>query len=307
MKAVFVVKKSPSDSFDINRELAVLPGGERFTEVAVESTRYSGHAIDIARQHCASADLIVAVGGDGTLNEVVNGCMAAMAEEATLKLPVFGIIASGTANDFIKSTSLRGTLEEVIALAASKSYRPVDLGRVDYRDLNGHEASRYFINVADVGIGASVARRINASGRRFGANVAYLLAIVTAFIDYQKPSIRVRSDAGLDWQGRALACIIGNGRCFGSGLYAVPDAVIDDGHLHSAIIGDVSVLDFVRKFPRLKWGWPIKHPEVIYHSSCSVTIFAADGLCAMEVDGEYLDCRDVTVSVVPAVLSLLLP
>jgi YegS/Rv2252/BmrU family lipid kinase len=307
MKAVFVVKTAPSGSFDIGRDLAVLPGGDSFTEVAVEFTRYSGHAIDIAREHCASADLVVAVGGDGTLNEVVNGCMAAMAEDATLKLPVFGIIASGTANDFIKSTSLRGSLEEVVALAASKSYRPVDLGRVDYRDLSGHEVCRYFINVADVGIGASVARRVNASGRRFGANAAYLLAIVMAFIDYRKPSVRVRSDAGLDWQGRVLACIIGNGRCFGSGLYAVPDAVIDDNRLHSAIIGDVSVLDFVRKLPRLKSGRPIKHPEVIYHSSRSVTISAQDGLCAMEVDGEYLDCRDVTVSVVPAALSLLLP
>ena len=307
MKAVFIVKTPTAGSFDFSRNLAATPGKDSFTEVSVEFTRYSGHAIELARQHCASADLVVAVGGDGTLNEVVNGCMSAVVEDLTLKLPVFGIVASGTANDFIKSTPLRGTLEEVVALAASRSYRPVDVGRVDYRDRDGHEASRYFINVADMGIGASVARRVNASGRRFGANAAYLHAIIAAFIDYRKPSIRVRSDAGLDWQGRALACVIGNGRCFGSGLYAVPEAVIDDGCLHSAIIGDVSLLDFVRKLPLLKRCLPIRHPEVVYHCSRSVTIFASDGLCAMEVDGEYLDCGDVSVSVVPAALSLLLP
>lgn len=307
MKTVFIVKTPPTGPFDFGRDLAALPGGDCFTEVSVEFTSYCGHAIDIARQHCRSADLVVAVGGDGTLNEVVNGCMLAVAEDSTIELPVFGIVASGTANDFIKSTSLRGTVEEVIALAARGSYRPVDVGRVDYSDREDHQASRYFINVADMGIGASVVRRVNASDRRFGATVAYLWSIITAFIDYRKPSIRVRSDAGLDWEGRALACIIGNGRCFGSGLYAVPDAVIDDGRLHSAIIGDVSLLDFVRKLPRLKWGRPIKHPEVIYHTCGSLTISTLDGPCAMDVDGEYLDCRDVSVSVVPAALLLLLP
>lgn len=307
MKTVFIVKTPPTGPYDFGRDLAALPGGDCFTEVAVEFTSYCGHAIDLARQHCGSADLVVAVGGDGTLNEVVNGCMSAVAEDSTIELPVFGIVASGTANDFIKSTSLRGTLAEVISLAASGSYRPVDLGRVDYSDREDHQASRYFINVADMGIGASVVRRVNASSRHVGATAHYLWSIITAFIDYRKPSIRVRSDAGLDWQGRALACIIGNGRCFGSGLYAVPDAVIDDGRLHSAIIGDVSLLDFVRKLPRLKWGRPITHPEVIYHTCGSVTISALDGQCAMDVDGEYLDCREVSISVVPAALLLLLP
>jgi diacylglycerol kinase family enzyme len=274
VKTVFIVKTPPTGPYDFGQDLAALPAADCFTEVSVEFTSYSGHAIDIARQCCGSADLVV---------------------------------ASGTANDFIKSTSLRGTLAEVISLAASGSYRPVDLGRVDYSDREDHQASRYFINVADMGIGASVVRRVNASSRHVGATAHYLWSIITAFIDYRKPSIRVRSDAGLDWQGRALACIIGNGRCFGSGLYAVPDAVIDDGRLHSAIIGDVSLLDFVRKLPRLKWGRPITHPEVIYHTCGSVTISALDGQCAMDVDGEYLDCREVSISVVPAALLLLLP
>lgn len=307
MNILFIVKSASRCASDIGDELAALPPASGLSNASVEFTEYAGHAADIARLQCSSVGLIVAVGGDGTLNEVVNGCMAAVAADADTQLPLLGVIASGTANDFIRSTALKGTLEELALLMAGKSAKSIDLGRVSFRDSHGAEVNRYFVNVADMGIGASVVRRVNAGGRRFGANVAYLWAIVTAFMQYQKPLLQVRSSAGLDWQGRALACIVGNGRAFGSGLYAVPQAVIDDGQLHSVIIGDVSLLDFARKLPRLKRGQAIEHPEVVYHAAESLTLSVIEGQCAMEVDGEYLDCSEVTVTILPAAIRLLLP
>ena len=307
MRVLFVVKSSTKGASDIRGKLMALPAIDGFTSVAIEFTEYAGHAADIARQHCSSVEVIVAVGGDGTLNEVVNGCMAAAGDDVSARLPVLGVVASGTANDFIRSTPLSGTVEEVIGLAARKSCKSIDLGRVDYRDIQGVELTRYFINVADMGIGASVARRVNAGKRRFGANLAYLRAILSAFMQYRKPMLRVRSNTGLDWQGMALACVIGNGRAFGSGLYAVPQAVLDDGQLHCVIVGDVSLLDFARQLPRLRRGQTIEHAEVIYHTANSLNLSVLKGQCAMEVDGEYLDCSDVKVTVMPAAVTVLLP
>ncbi|MEP1470234.1 MAG: diacylglycerol kinase family protein [Halieaceae bacterium] len=307
MKTLFVVNSATGGASNIRDRLAALPPDSGLSSVSIEFTEYAGHATDIARLQCSSVELIVAVGGDGTLNEVVNGCMAAAADNVDMALPVLGVVASGTANDFVRSTGLKGTLEELVQLAGSASIKPIDLGCVNFLDERGGQSKRYFINVADMGIGASVVRRVNAGGRRFGANMAYLWAILMAFVQYRKPLLQVRSNMGLDWQGRALACIVGNGRAFGSGLYAVPQAVIDDGQLHSVIIGDVSLLDFARKLPRLKRGQPIEHPEVVYHAAKSLTLSVLDGRCAMEVDGEYLDCSDVTVTVLPAAIKLLLP
>ena len=307
MKALFIVKSTARGAADIRSKLAVLPSDKGFTSLAIELTEYAGHAADIARQHCSSMDVIIAVGGDGTLNEVVNGCMAATADDPGSQLPLLGVVASGTANDFVKSTTLKGTLEEVVQLALSKSCKSIDLGCVTYRDAQGLEANRYFLNVADMGIGAEVVRRVNAGEGRFGANMVYLKAIVATFFQYRKPMLQVRSDAGFSWQGRALACIVGNGRSFGSGLHAVPQAVIDDGRLHAVVIGDVSLLDFARKLPQLKRGRVIEHPEVIYHAANSLTLSVLEGCCAMEVDGEYLDCSDVAVTVLPGAVKLLLP
>ncbi len=302
-----MVKRKGRGARRIREDLALLSAQSVFSDINIVVTEYAGHAVDVARESSPGSDLLVAVGGDGTLNEVLNGCMAAVNDGASPGMPLLGFVAGGTANDFLRSTPSEGTLSELLKLAARRSTRSVDLGRVDYVTRQGEPRSRYFINVADLGIGASVARRVNTGGRRFGANIAYFRAILAAFLSFQKPFIRLRSDAGLQWEGRALACVIGNGRCFGSGLCAVPEAVIDDGSLDLAIIGDVSLVDFLRKLPRLKRGQPIHHPEVVYHRARNLVITASGQRSAMELDGEYLDCGDVTVSVVPGAVTLLMP
>ena len=302
---MFIVKHTARGAGSLDDALAALSAHTVFSEISIKRTQYAGHAIDIARENASSVDLMVAVGGDGTLNEVVNGCMAASGEAQDL--PYLGIVAGGTANDFLKSTPLSGTLAEVVKLAAEGSTRPVDLGLVEYTEGAAEAASRYFINVADLGIGANVARRVNESERRFGASIAYSSAIVGAFLSYRKPDLQLNADDGWTWQGKSLACVIGNGRCFGAGLCAVPQARIDDGRLSAAIIGDVSLLDFLLKLPKLKRCQPISHPEVEYHQARSLRISSGGQACAMELDGEYLECGDVSVSVIPAALTILMP
>jgi diacylglycerol kinase (ATP) len=161
--------------------------------------------------------------------------------------------------------------------------------------------------VADIGIGAAVVQELEHSSRRFGANLSYLRAIFSAFLKYRKPLLSVESDEGLDWLRPSLAVIAGNGRCFGSGLFATPQAALDDGLLDITLIGDVSVVDFIRKLPALKGAELISHPQVFYHRARHATISSGDTAGAVEADGEYLGRTPATLEILPAAMHFLLP
>lgn len=307
MNIVIIAKGNTRRRRELNLAVARLRAATLFDGVEVHETTYPGHAIELARGASATADLIISAGGDGTLNEIVNGCQHARQEDPAIRLPTIGVLALGSANDFLKTARLHGTADEVVALAAAGVRRPVDIGRVHYTALDGRRASRYFINVADIGIGAAVVRELEHSGRRLGANLSYLRAIFAAFLRFRKPLLSIESGEGLDWQGRSLAVVAGNGRCFGSGLFATPQAAIDDGRLDITLIGDVSVIDFIRKLPALKRGEVISHPQVSYHTARHATISAEDMACAVEADGEYLGLTPATLEVLPAAMHFMLP
>ena len=307
MKIAIIAKGNTRRRSELSLALERLRGAALFAGVEVLETQHPGHAIDLARRASTRADVIISAGGDGTLNELVNGCQQARQADPAIRLPTVGVLALGSANDFLKTTRLRGTADEVLALAEAGARRPIDLGRVHYTAVDGRRASRYFVNVADIGIGAAVVQELERSSGRFGANLSYLRAILAAFLRYRKPLLSVESDEGLDWQGRSLAVIAGNGRCFGSGLFATPEAAIDDGRFDITLIGDVSVIDFIRKLPALKRAEVIAHPQVSYHKARQATISSTDIACAVEVDGEYLGLTPATIELLPAAMHFLLP
>jgi len=307
VKIVIIAKGNTHRRRELDLAVARLRGAAFFDSVTILETAYRGHAIDLASRSSTTADVIISAGGDGTLNEIVNGCQQARQTEPAARLPAIGVLALGSANDFLKTARLQGTAEEVLALAQAGARRPIDIGRVHYSSVDGGRASRYFVNVADIGIGAAVVQELERSSRRLGANLSYLRAIYAAFLGYRKPLLSVESDEGLDWRGRSLAVIAGNGCCFGSGLFATPQADLRDGRLNITLIGDVSVIDFIRKLPALKRAEVIAHPEVSYHTARRAAISSKDIACAVEADGEYLGLTPANIEVVPAAMQFLLP
>lgn len=307
MNIVIIAKGNTRRRRELDRAVARLRGSVLFDRCTVHETAHRGQATDLARKASAAADLIVSAGGDGTLNEIVNGCQQAGEADLAVRLPTIGVLALGSANDFLKTARLQGTADEVLALAAAGMHRPIDIGRVHYTEVDGRRASRYFVNVADIGIGAAVVQELERSSRRFGANLSYLRAIFAAFLKYRNPLLSVESDEGLDWRGPALAVVAGNGRCFGSGLFATPQADLEDGRLDITLIGDVSVVDFIRKLPALKRAELISHPQVFYHRARRATISSGDLASAVEADGEYLGMTPATLEILPAAMHFLLP
>ncbi len=261
-----------------------------------------GQAMALAEHACEDCDYLVAVGGDGTVNEVLNGAMAAGGSPPTL-----GILAYGTANDLVRTLGLRGNVAQLTTLLASDKRQRVDIGRVQYQDANGKARQRWFLNATDVGIGAEVVRHLGARGQFVGSNLHYLRSIVGSLRSYRHRQLHVRTERGVDWRGPALALVAGNGRYFGAGLCVAPGARMDDGELFVTLVGNASTWDFMRNLGRLKRGNLLEHPEVSYHQACHISVGHEGDPARVEADGELLGFTPVEIDIQPGAVEFLMP
>lgn len=281
------------------RELQdALPGFE-FTLL---ESRAPGQSTALAESACEDNDYLVAVGGDGTIHEVLNGAMAAPG-----KTPPLGVLAYGTANDLVRTLGLRGNVAELTGLLAQDQRQRVDVGNIQYRDGDGQVQQRWFLNAADVGIGAEVVRHLDNRRQYVSSNLHYLRSILRSLRSYKHRVLHVRSDRGLDWQGPSLALVAGNGRYFGAGLCVAPGARLDDGELCVTLVGNASTWDFVRNLGRLKRGQLLEHPEASYHQACHISVEHEGKAARVEADGELLGFTPVEIDVQPGALEFLMP
>lgn len=245
-----------------------------------ESYRHSEHLVQEALS--AGTDYLIALGGDGTLNEVVNGLLRV----DTDKQIVMGLLPYGTGNDFARTIGADRELHKLYNAIKANSLLLTDVGQINFTSFEGKAAQRYFINIADVGMGGMVSEMVNHSSRTWGANLIYFSSILKAFAKYKHQTIRLEA-ADLSWEGKVLSLCMANGRYFGSGLCIAPEADIADGVAELVLIGDVSIWDYLKNLINLKKGRKIKHPEVSYHKTdfCKIETQVP---CPIDMDGEFV-------------------
>lgn len=302
MKVALVLKsdiRAVSHFHHTLRELREALPGFDFT---VLESHAPGQATALAESACADCDYLIAVGGDGTVNEVLNGALTAAG-----KTPPLGVLAYGTANDLARTLGLRGNAIELVSLLAQDSRHPVDVGRITYRDTDGRERRRWFINAADVGIGAEVVSHLQRRQQYVGGNLHYLRSIIRSLRSYRHRLLHVRTDRGLDWRGPSLAVVAGNGRYFGAGLCVAPGARLDDGELFVTVVRDASTLDFLRNLGRLKRGQLLEHPKVAYYQASQLSVAHDVEAARVEVDGEMLGFTPVEIELHPGAVEFLMP
>lgn len=301
MKIVFIINNKN------NRLARVLPGLKEYGlkaalgEVAFHCTLKKRHAIELAR-HAAEdgCDCLIAVGGDGTLHEVVNGVMQSkLPVEAR---PVIGLLSYGSANDFARTAGVTHSIEALVEGIRSSSIQEIDLGKITV-----HESgeTRYFINIAGVGLGAEVAQKLEGSSSVFGPRFNYFRHIIKGFLGYSKKEVSCGSSTW-QWHGKLLQMAVANGRYFGNAICIAPDARLDDNTFHVSIFGDLSIWDYLKNLGNLKKGIKIRHPQVHYHEADEVLLESQDD-CGIEADGEYVGLAPATISILPKAISFLMP
>jgi len=301
MKIVFVVNNKN------NRLAKVLPVLEHYFRqakmgrVEFRSTSRRQHAIELAKEGTEQGcDILVAVGGDGTLHEVINGVM--QSDIPPDALPVIGFLPYGSANDFARTAGISNSIEGLHGLIQTRSIHNIDLGKITIHQTG---ESRYFINIAGVGLGAEVAQQMEGSSSFFGHGFNYYKHIIKGFLTYAKKEVHCIT-ADRQWKGKLLQMAIANGRYFGNAICIAPDAIIDDGQFQVSIFGDLSLWDYIKNLGKLKRGEKINLPQVSYQDADELRL-ESNAPCGIEADGEYVGVLPATISLIPKAIRFLMP
>jgi diacylglycerol kinase (ATP) len=265
-------------------------------------TRGPGDGIRLASEAAdASPSMIVAVGGDGTIHEVVNGMM-----HAGGALPPLGIVSSGSGEGFALSASLPRSLEDQVELLRLGVPRKVDLGLITVRGANGALRSRYVVNEAQFGIGAAVVAATCRWRKRVGGLLGYGLATLAEVFRSPDRMVQLTIDGHEGTPQSILGLSVGNGERTGGGMTLTPCARIDDGRLDLLVIHGQSVPERLRSFPRIYTG---AHARARGFSLRTFTVMEAesDENVPVAADGEMIGMLPASIRIIPGVFTMILP
>ncbi|HEX9049072.1 MAG TPA: diacylglycerol kinase family protein [Anaeromyxobacter sp.] len=222
-------------------------------------TRARGDGSRLAREAVASGGkLVVAVGGDGTASEVVDGLVLGTPHDPDA---LFGFIPRGTGGDLRRTLGLPQDLDGAARALAGRRAIVCDLGRVELVGNAGAREVRHFVNVAGFGIDGVVTDYVNRGLKLGGGKLSFMLASARALLGWSDQRVRWRADGGA-WQEQAITALtVCNGRFFGGGMLVAPDARIDDGLFDVVIWSGLGIADFVTKRSMLYDGTHVKLPN----------------------------------------------
>ena len=263
-------------------------------------TVYPGHAIDLAKQAGEQGyEMVIAMGGDGTVHEVMNGLMKVPED----KRPVLGVVPVGSGNDFGHGIGASTTPTEALKRAINGEASTVDLGLMT----TGDGRKEYFDNTLGIGFGATVTIRSHKLPLLRGF-LMYLTAVIQAIIfDHNPIKMQIETD-GEKWEQSVIYLIICNGPREGGGFLIAPDAKIDDGIFHYAMIKDVSRLMMFRIVPEVMKGTHGRFKEVKM-GTCKKFSLTSDHPLYIHADGEIFtgpgtDLRKVSFEILPNALKV---
>jgi YegS/Rv2252/BmrU family lipid kinase len=267
------------------------------TESPLHATTLSRRAADM------KASAIFVIGGDGTLNEVVNGILLAMPDP----MPVTILVPTGTGSDFSRTlypTFPRLTDADLFWRTVLKwPQRSLDVGQLTMQ-AEGRHFDRFFINVADVGLGGLTARLVNRHSKFLGGRMSFLAGALEAYATFQpQPLTLIIGEETLNIS--PLAIIMANGGYFGGGMWIAPQALPDDGLITTVLIDNVSRSFFLRHFIEVYQGRHTQLDGVRVVNSPQVEI-AAHELLSVDIDGEDVQAKYLLAEILPGIIPVLI-
>lgn len=270
--------------------------------VEIAMTERAKHGIELAREGAeAGHPLVIAIGGDGTINEVVNGLML-----ATRKAQL-GVIGQGTGGDFRKSLEIEHRLDKYLDAIKKERVRRLDVGKMTAPD----GSTRYFNNILSAGMGGLVDQYMATASRAFGGTAAYFLAAARALVNIRPGRLvcKVTLDGETsDKKLETFVLAVCNGRYFGSGMRVAPMAEIDDGAFDVISLGASSKIGFALTQSKVYTGEHVKLPATTHFRCQKIEISLANedakDVFLVDLDGEPLGGLPITIEVIPGALEL---
>jgi YegS/Rv2252/BmrU family lipid kinase len=279
-----------------------------FPLMQVAQSQARGEAARLVRAALKDGHLdIIAVGGDGTINEAVNGFFengAPVSPDA-----VFGFVSSGMGGDFRRTFGIQPGYEAAIARLKQSRIRRLDVGHVACLSLRGEPVSRYFVNVASFGLSGRVAARVNRAriARLFGGAFAFAFNAAAALIGWHPQRVRLFTDGGYDEIAGITNVAVANGRWFGRGLRVAPGAEPGDGLFDIVVMGGAPRRRLIAMLRSWRSG---AHPSDgtvrrvrATHLTAAPTM-DTQGAVFVETDGESVGLLPATFQILPGAINL---
>jgi YegS/Rv2252/BmrU family lipid kinase len=277
------------------------PFDEAITQGPGDATRLAREALK------AGAERVVAIGGDGTINEVVNGFFddrgQSIAPDASL-----AVIPFGTGGDFRRTLHLPTGLADAAAVIAANQRRRIDVGRLELTAPDGGRVTRMFANIASFGVSGVVDRLVNESGKKLG-RLSFVVASARATWSYKNQRVQLVFDGADRVDATINTVAVANGRYFGGGMMVAPHAEVDDGKFDVVALGDFGLGDLLTSGRRLYKGTHLAMDKVTERRARVVEAEAIDprAVVELDVDGENLGRLPARFELVPSALWVVVP
>lgn len=269
-------------------------------------TQQPGDGIPMAKAAAEQgAELVVAMGGDGTASEVASGLLTAFAHSPSGEPTcAFGYLPCATGGDLRRILGTPMDMKDAAAAIARAKARPIDAGRIDYTSHDGKPKSGYFINVASCGISGLVDHLVNEGSKALGGKATFFVASLRATLRYKNARVRIRIDDQPAYEERIYTLAVANGAYFGGGMNIAPDARIDDGTFDVATIGDLSLTEALRLGSLIYKGEQARMSKVSNRKARRIVVepLDPDEKVLLDVDGETPGRLPATFTLLPGSL-----
>ncbi|GAB6989693.1 YegS/Rv2252/BmrU family lipid kinase [Paenibacillus pini] len=259
--------------------------------VDIKRTEKEQDATIFATNACQNSfDAVISMGGDGTLNEIING----LAEQPNR--PALGIIPLGTVNDFARALQIPLDIDEAIQVLELENSRPVDIGKVN---------DSYFMNIVAVGKIAEASFSVSSKSKTFLGPLAYFMEGIKTMVSKEILHVRLQHDHGV-WEGESLLILTSLTNSVGGFEKIAPDAEVDDGLLKCIVIRDVPLFHFAKLAMSVLKGNHVDDPAVEYISTSSLQLSSTQDLCS-NIDGDQGEELPLNIIVLARHLNVFVP
>jgi YegS/Rv2252/BmrU family lipid kinase len=249
-------------------------------------------------------EMVVAMGGDGTISEVVAGFF----ENGRAINPdaVLGVLPFGTGGDFRKTVGISRDVTQSAPLLCGHSARSIDVGHMSFIDHEGKQAERYFVNIASFGMSGLVSRLVNETTKVLGGRISFAWATVRAMRRYRSQRAFLKLDDARPVETELQTVAVANGKYFGGGMMVAPGASLDDGCFDVVTLGPMGLRDLLLNGHRIYSGTHLALPSVTFSRARRIEATPGEEGAAilLDVDGETPGQLPAVFSVIPSGIKL---